>query len=282
VSNTTGDKDAHNFPATTRRERLERIASAERDRRAGHPALAIASIGEPVEWPARAVIALARLSQVETARVETAQTEIARVESEVGPTRRAHDEARRVLEEGLDLWAREAGLESLDGAALAVEEASEVEAETEAADEFEIEEADPLGLIADLAATRFEIEVPFDAAELERAFDSAEADVESMRNVNEVAARVLMYEAVGLGADSGAPLTPVEVEEQRSAYDVAPLPDTLGMDAASAIEVTTPSVCDADTGQQSESESNPQEEVVLATLESWLRNIERRKERGAS
>jgi hypothetical protein len=72
--------------ALTRRERLERIAMAERDRRAGRIAVAVAAIGEPSEWPARVVLALARLPEFEGA------------------------ETRQFLEEGLDLWAMEVGL----------------------------------------------------------------------------------------------------------------------------------------------------------------------------
>ena len=59
-------------------------------------AVAVAAIGEAVEWPARAVLALARLPDSDG--VQT----------------------RRLLEEGLDLWAHECGLGSLDP--IAVEE----------------------------------------------------------------------------------------------------------------------------------------------------------------
>ena len=74
----------------TRRERLERIAMAERDRRAGRVEVAIAAIGEASEWPARVVLALARLPEFEAV------------------------EARQILEEGLDLWADEVGLAAFD------------------------------------------------------------------------------------------------------------------------------------------------------------------------
>jgi hypothetical protein len=82
--------------AWIRRERLERIANAERDRRAGRTALAIASIGEAVEWPARVVLALAELPADEGIR------------------------SREILEEGLDLWALESGLPALDELELSV------------------------------------------------------------------------------------------------------------------------------------------------------------------
>lgn len=74
------------YSVLTRRERLERIAMAERDRRAGRVEVAIAALGEATEWPARAVLALASLPELEA--VET----------------------RRILEEGLDAWAAEVGL----------------------------------------------------------------------------------------------------------------------------------------------------------------------------
>jgi hypothetical protein len=64
---------------------------AERDRRAGRVAVAVAAIGEPSEWPARVVLALARLPEFEGA------------------------ETRQLLEEGLDLWAMEVGLAPLGG-----------------------------------------------------------------------------------------------------------------------------------------------------------------------
>lgn len=73
-----------------RRERLERIAGAERDRRDGRPAMAAAAVGEPNEWPARVVLALTRLASEDL------------------------DGARRLLEEGLDRWALDLGLAPLD------------------------------------------------------------------------------------------------------------------------------------------------------------------------
>jgi hypothetical protein len=74
----------------TRRERLERIAAAERDRRAGRTALARASLGEAVEWPARIVMALLRLPAEEGIQ------------------------AREILESALDDWAIQSGLAVLD------------------------------------------------------------------------------------------------------------------------------------------------------------------------
>jgi len=123
-----------------RRDRLERIASAERDRRDGRPAMAAAAVGEPNEWPARVVLALTRLASDDL------------------------DGARSLLEEGLDRWARDLGLASLDVPSLP-----------------------PL-------AERGGV----DAEELDRAFAEAEAEVEQMVDVNRVAARVLMDEPIGL------------------------------------------------------------------------------------
>ena len=77
------------YSALTRRDRLERIATAERDRRAGRIDMAVATLGEPTEWPARAVLALARLPEGEGKAT------------------------RRVLESGLDAWAEELGLDPL-------------------------------------------------------------------------------------------------------------------------------------------------------------------------
>lgn len=78
------------YSAMTRRERLERIATAERDRRAGRVEVAIAALGEATEWPARAVLALAKLPEFEAA------------------------ETRQILEEGLDVWLAEVGLRSFE------------------------------------------------------------------------------------------------------------------------------------------------------------------------
>ncbi len=76
--------------ALTRRKRLARIASAERDRRAGRIELALAVLGGGTEWPARIVLSLAKLAEDEGA------------------------ETRSILERGLDEWAAEIGLDPLD------------------------------------------------------------------------------------------------------------------------------------------------------------------------
>lgn len=74
------------YSALTRRERIERIAMAERDRRAGRVEVAVAALGEASEWPARVVLALCRMPELEA------------------------PEARLILEEGLDRWVVEVGL----------------------------------------------------------------------------------------------------------------------------------------------------------------------------
>lgn len=76
--------------AWTRRDRLERIAAAERDRRAGRTGLALAAVGAGGEWPARLVLALAKLPEDEGA------------------------DARAILEAALDDWASQSSLGSLD------------------------------------------------------------------------------------------------------------------------------------------------------------------------
>jgi hypothetical protein len=94
----------------TRRERLERIASAERDRRAGRIGWAIAALGEGVEWPARIVLALAKLPADEG------------------------DETRSVLVRSLDDWAAENGLDPLDVPVEAEAEMEVAEPEPEVGD----------------------------------------------------------------------------------------------------------------------------------------------------
>lgn len=206
----------------TRRERLERIANAERDRRGGRHAVATAAIGEPNEWPARVILALARLT----------------VSDEAG--------ARRLLEEGLDRWAHEAGLAPLDGRPSS-DLVREEQGETAAA-----------ACEANAAFAR-----PFDRFELDRAFAEAEAEVDQMHDVNGVAARVLMFES----ADSteSYELASFDDEDEASGSDVDVAPDVAGadddgIDAAGAFETQ---------GRA------PSGAVALATLERWLHNLER-------
>ena len=89
MADSDSDRPDKGFAGMARRERLERIAGAERDRRDGRPAMAAAAVGEPNEWPARVVLALTRLATEDV------------------------DGARRLLEEGLDRWAFDLGLAPL-------------------------------------------------------------------------------------------------------------------------------------------------------------------------
>jgi hypothetical protein len=150
MAGSDSDRRDKGFSGMARRERLERIAGAERDRRDGHHAMAAAAVGEPNEWPARVVLALTRL-----------------VADDV-------DGARRLLEEGLDRWALDLGLEPLDSPSTAT-----------VAEDGRVDSVD--------------------AEELDRAFAEAEADVEQMVDVNRVAARVLMDEPIDLAELSGEP-----------------------------------------------------------------------------
>jgi hypothetical protein len=237
----------------TRRERLERIANAERDRRAGLREVAIATIGQPVEWPARVVLALALLDDQD-------------------------GEPRRLLEEGLDLWARDAGLGELGELNRSHEDDADVEGTVaESAEPAEVADApsnfDPLGF--DLAAHPLEddLESPVDLEELDRAFAEAEADVESMHNVNEVAERVLLDEPVGFDELAGEALTPVdEVDE----FAVDAPPDNLGMDAAYV--AASADHWSADERAMNETEAlDARRRATLATLESWLHNLQDRR-----
>jgi hypothetical protein len=163
------------YSSLTRRERLERIAMAERDRRAGRVDVAIAALGEASEWPARVVLALARLPEFEAA------------------------ETRQILEEGLDDWASEVGLQPFG--------------ELPSSPEPEPEHG--LGL-------------PIEHAELERAFAEAEAQTDEMHSANHVAERILMDEPVGLtelDGDLDAPFEEPDVIAMDAAMveHVAPL-----------------------------------------------------------
>lgn len=224
--------------AWIRRERLERIATAERDRRAGRTALAIAALGEAVEWPARAVLALALLPESE-----------------------GHH-ARRVLVEGLDQWALESGLPPLD-ALSPVDEAAVAPALDLAseADAFEPTDDDPSAI---------DLDRPLEAGELERAFAEAEAQVDEMHDVNRVAERVLFAGDFELADLAGEELDPLE-ESARIATASA---RTRGMDAA-VVPTAHSGGWDVDAGEGSASR-----EVVLATLERWLQNLEQRRAGG--
>ncbi len=241
----------------TRRDRLQRIAGAERDRRDGRIELAIASLGEATEWPARVVLALARLAPDEAL------------------------ESRAILEATLDDWARENGLAPLArdedegdeseplvevddddrapseaggvviGEAVAADEATvlgtELVADTASGlgSEFEADAATVLGapiaagqgaaLDAPIAVGQgAALDAPIEAFELEHAFAQAEAQVDEMHDVNAVAARVLSDEPTGL----------TELD---------------------------------DAGDVAAADTPPRRDIILATLERWLANLERNK-----
>lgn len=171
----------------TRRERLERIASAERDRRAGRKGLAVATLGDGQEWSARVVLALIHLPEEEGS------------------------DARSILEATLDDWAAESGLEALSAVnpaeAVVVADTSDVSPPAEAAAMLELMEAagntSPFSDISDISDAADVLAEPIAFDELERAFAEAEAQTDEMHDVNTVAARVLMDEPLGLAELSG-------------------------------------------------------------------------------
>jgi hypothetical protein len=221
-----------------RRDRLERIAMAERDRRAGRGEVAVASLGEATEWPARVVLALAKIPDGEAA------------------------EARRILEEGLDLWAEESELDGLD----------------EVLNDPDIEDYVPV-----LEASASDLERPIDSSELDRVFDEAEAQVEEMHDVNEIAARVLMDESIGLAALAGDDLVPVTQFEEPNGVGDEMLADVFGMDTALVPEPVVAQRASRafDEGDELEDESHPSRAVILGTLSRWLANIQAGSERRA-
>jgi len=211
------------YSVLTRRERLERIATAERDRRAGRVEVAVAALGEATEWPARAVLALARLPEFEAA------------------------ETRRILEEGLDAWAAEVGLEPFEEL---------------------IESAAPA------------LDSPIDNDELDRAFAEAEAQTEEMHSANHVAERILMEEPIGLAEFGGDLLESADEANDPIVMD-ASIHSGMDADVDTDVDADIHSELDAamvedpaptDAGPPESLQSNAQE--VLATLERWLQNLE--------
>lgn len=214
-----------------RRERLERIANAERDRRAGRIGMAIAAIGEPMEWPARVVMALGQWPDSEG------------------------QAAREMLEEGLDLWARDLSLGSLS------EDSSDPVTDSASPD----------------ALSR-----PIEAAELDLAFESAEAEVESMNDVNSVAERILAEEPTGLAELTGEVLAgptdaglAVAIEEAVEAPQYAPITEEFDI---GIVESASPRTSRKPSSSATGSASNARQQ--LSTLEGWLSNIQRRVEHG--
>lgn len=243
--------------ALTRRDRLERIAAAERDRRAGRIELAIAVLGEGGEWPARIVLALAKLPEDEGAQT------------------------RAVLVRSLDVWAADSGLAPLDAPIGTSSEDPEIE----------------LG----------DLDSPLDHDELERAFAQAEAQTDEMHDVNRVAERVLMDESVSLAALAGDELVPTDdgPDETSEDFDVdGSLDESFSEHAASeagAVEMdaawvatsvwpragrfegpslepgegTRAEVVEAFDASGDVAEGQISRDVMLATLERWLVNLER-------
>jgi len=216
-----------------RRDRLERIAMAERDRRAGRSEVAVASIGEATEWPARVVLALAKMPEGEAS------------------------DARQILEEGLDLWAEESDLDRLD----------------EILSDPDIEDYEPA-----LDASESDLERPIDNNELERAFEEAEAQVDEMHDVNQVAARVLMDESMDLAAMAGDDLVPAAPSEDLIGVAEEMPGDVFGMDAALVPE-SSPIVREEAEAEFVENDSDPSRTIILATLSRWLGNIQAGNER---
>jgi hypothetical protein len=242
--------------ALTRRDRLERIAGAERDRRAGRIEMAVAALGEATEWAARVVLALARLPEGEGART------------------------RAILEEGLDGWAAELGLAALDpdgqatqpadpgtpraaaapaGEAVDAELAPEIDAAGVEVDPPEVELPLPEAVDApgsdrtlDLVTPPPVVEAlasPIETDELEQAFAEAEAQTDEMHDVNRVAERVLMDEPLGLAelsgdaigeADAPSPERRVGAREapviERDPYDISASELQIGPDPDEALE----------------------------------------------
>lgn len=157
MADSDSDRRDKAFAGMARRERLERIAGAERDRRDGRHAMAAAAVGEPNEWPARVVLALTRL-----------------VADDV-------DGARRLLEEGLDRWALDLGLAPLDSPSTptAAAEGGVAGVDAEELDRaFADAEADVEQMVdVNRVAARVLMDEPIDLAELSgEAFEAGDRD----------------------------------------------------------------------------------------------------------
>lgn len=284
--------------ALTRRDRLERIAAAERDRRAGRTGLATATLGEAAEWPARLVLALIGLPEEEGA------------------------ETRSILMSTLDDWAAETGLDSLDADAMQAEATPDTAPADLEIDAFDSrwETASPIAprISEDESDAADALDAPIEIDELERAFAEAEAQTDEMHDVNTVAERVLMDEPLGLAELSGEGILDIadipDLTDNTDLTDLAEIDDGLGeIDAhydpaassstsASAAIPSFPSPYSADLGfaegidigvAEMDAASVPNDDslstetagpestntkssrgVVLATLGRWLTNLE--------
>lgn len=276
--------------AWTRRDRLERIAAAERDRRAGRTSLALAALGEGAEWPARLVLALAKLPEDEGA------------------------EARAILEGTLDDWATESGLASLDPNASAPE-SEEVQAAASDGDEDELvvdavealEEdlfvpTSPVAARNDIAAEdeaargdgaeasseADALAAPIGLDELERAFAEAEAQTDEMHGVNDVAERVLMDEPIGLAELDGQTFDateevavdadPVEASDAGDAVaatltDAARAEEPIWPEPPRDASVLMGGADDREAPEVDAADSPPTRTQVITTLDRWLENL---------
>jgi hypothetical protein len=271
----------------TRRDRLERIASAERDRRSGRIELAVASLGEGSEWPARVVLALARLPEGQG------------------------DETRVTLEASLDAWAGEAGLgplavESLDSEEIPLATlASDHPGSSETPSEWNADsDAQPEARPIRPAVPEFagDLTAPIESFELDAAFAQAEAQVDEMHDVNQLAERVLRDESVGLaellgeGLDFDAsvphPRQPELPNQTGAAWAEAPVwPTPEAAEGAQDFDVFaiepeadgSPGRLDAAHTETSDEPDagNPSRKVVLSTLDRWLGNLETHSARKA-
>ncbi len=275
--------------ALTRRDRLERIAAAERDRRAGRTDLATATLGEAAEWPARLVLALIGLPEEEGA------------------------ETRSILMSTLDDWAAETGLDSLDADAMqakATPDTAPADLEIDAFDS-RWETASPIAprISEDESDAADALDAPIEIDELERAFAEAEAQTDEMHDVNTVAERVLMDEPLGLAELSGEGILDIadipdlaEIDDGLGEIDAHYDPAASSSTSASAAIPSFPSPYSADLGfaegidigvAEMDAASVPNDDslstetagpestntkssrgVVLATLGRWLTNLE--------
>lgn len=229
----------------TRRERLERIASAERDRRRGRPELALASLGASTEWPARVVLALARLPEMEGA------------------------ETRAILEATLDRWAEESGLEALDvpvvdpyveadrrntslDAPIELDELEEAFAHAEA-------QTDEM-LDVNTVAERVLMDEPVGLSEV--ADERIAASIETPTAAAE--------------HESPGPSGPEQTDAAWSAGSIWPEPIAALPNASEAFDVGPIA---ADDGPPAPATGSRQR--ILATLEGWLANLEQRRRESA-
>ena len=109
------------------------------------------------------------------------------------------------------------------------------------------------------------------------------AEVEAMHDVNSVAARVLMDEPFGLmelGADEPAAGGGVSLHDVEPIADLDLVPDVLPMDAAVVEESVHRRAAREEQAVGRGAERGPRADVI-ATLERWLGNLERRRARRA-